>query len=86
MKNADKPINPIFNNRGGITHESHIKDSLLIGLKKREYFAGLALQGLLANCNGGMTSGGNRIFSPNGISELAVLHADELLKQLEKNK
>ena len=49
----------------------------------RIYFAGLAMQGLLANCNGGMTSGGNHVFSPNGISELAVLHADELLKQLE---
>ena len=83
MNNADKPINPIFNNHGGITHESRIKDSSLIGLTKREYFAGLAMQGLLANCNGGMTSGGNHIFSPNGISELAVLHADELLKQLE---
>ena len=84
MKNADKPIKPIFNNNGFITHESHIKDSLLIGLTKREYFAGLAMQGLLANCNGGMTSGGNHVFSPNGISELAVLHADELLKQLEE--
>lgn len=49
----------------------------------RIYFAGLAMQGLLANCNGGMTSGGNHVFSPNGISELAVLHADELLKRLE---
>ena len=49
----------------------------------RIYFVGLAMQGLLANCNGGMTSGGNHVFSPNGISELAVLHADELLKQLE---
>ena len=49
----------------------------------RIYFAGLAMQGLLANCNGGMTSGGSRTFSPNEISKLAVLHADELLKQLE---
>ena len=49
----------------------------------RIYFAGLAMQGLLANCNGGMTSGGSHVFSPDGISELAVLHADELLKQLE---
>ena len=72
MKNADKPINPVLT-----------QNPSLIGLTKREYFAGLALQGLLANCNGGMTSGGNHIFSPNGISELAILHADELLKQLE---
>ena len=87
MKNADKPINPIkgvddlFYNE---QDESHIKQfKPLLGLTKREHYAGLALQGLLANCNGGMTSGGSRTFSPNGISELAVLHADELLKQLE---
>ena len=49
----------------------------------RIYFAGLAMQGLLANSYGGMTSGGSRTFSPNEISKLAVLHADELLKQLE---
>ena len=87
MKNADKPINPLkgaddifFNER----EESYIKEvKPLIGLTKREHYAGLAMQGLLANCNGGMTSGGSRTFSPNEISKLAVLHADELLKQLE---
>lgn len=54
------------------------------GLTKREYFAGLAMQGLLANSNGGMTSGGSVTFSPSGISELAVLHADALLEALSK--
>ena len=54
------------------------------GLTKKEYFAGLAMQGLLANCNGGMTSGGSMTFSPSGISELAVLHADALLEALSK--
>ena len=72
MKNADKPINPVLT-----------QNPSLIGLTKREHYVGLAMQGLLANCNGGMTSGGSRTFSPNEISKLAVLHADELLKQLE---
>ena len=72
MKNADKPINPVLT-----------QNPSLIGLTKREYFAGLAMQGLLANSYGGMTSGGSRTFSPNEISKLAVIHADELLKQLE---
>lgn len=54
------------------------------GLTKREFFAGLAMQGLLANSNGGMTSGGSMTFSPSGISELAVLHADALLEALSK--
>ena len=82
MENADKPINPIVQEEN-IGQGGKILMCTEYGLTKREYFAGLAMQGLLANCNGGMTSGGNLVFSPNGISELAVLHADELLKQLE---
>ena len=38
MENADKPITPVLT-----------QNPSLIGLTKREYFAGLALQGLLAN-------------------------------------
>ena len=90
MKNADKPINPIkgaddiFYNE---QDESFIKQvKPFIGLTKREHYAGLAMQGLLANSYGGMTSGGSRTFSPNEISKLAVLHADELLKQLENEQ
>jgi hypothetical protein len=56
------------------------------GLTKREYFAGLAMQGMLANQNGGMTKGCNNTFSPIGISELALLHADALLEELEKTE
>ena len=87
MKNADKPINPSTSIKISDTEffEYNLpnKERQYSGLTKREYFAGLAMQGLLANCNGGTTSGGNHVFSPNGISELAVLHADELLKKLE---
>ena len=96
MKNAEKPIYPTLMQQIGDNefeptnlhpksqHRFVPEYSIMTGgLTKREYFAGLAMQGLLANCNGGMTSGGNHVFSPNGISELAVLHADELLKQLE---
>ena len=77
MKNADKPIYPV------LTQSPSLQNDTSLGLTKREHYAGLAMQGLLANCNGGMTSGGSRTFSPNEISKLAVLHADELLKQLE---
>jgi hypothetical protein len=52
------------------------------GLTKREYFAGLAMQGLLANANGAMTEGSSRTFSPDGISDLALKHADALLEKL----
>ena len=81
MKNAEKPIKPILNSNGFITHESHIKDSSLIGLTKREYFAGLAMQAMISNPN---------IIRPKEIdedficfSERAIRYADELLKQLE---
>ena len=77
MKNADKPINPV------LTQSPSLQNDTSLGLTKREHYAGLAMQGLLANSYGGMTSGGSRTFSPNEISKLAVIHADELLKQLE---
>ena len=82
MKNADKPINPIVQEEN-IGQGGKIIMCTEYGLTKREHYAGLAMQGLLANSYGGMTSGGSRTFSPNEISKLAVIHADELLKQLE---
>ncbi len=56
------------------------------GLTKREYFAGLAMQGLLSNPNGGMTEGSGRTFSPDGISDLALKHADALLEKLSSEE
>lgn len=75
MENRNQPINPIFEGNGDIQFK---------GLNKREYFAGLAMQGLLANPNGAMTTGGRRTFSPKEISELAVIHTDALLEELVK--
>ena len=88
MKNADKPINPLkgaddifFNER----EEAYIKEvKPLIGLTKREYFAGLAMQGILANPNGVMNEHGNWMRSPESIARMSIKFADELLKQLEE--
>ena len=52
------------------------------GLTKREYFAGLAMQGILVNYKEHCHYG-NSEFQPM-VSELAVKCADELLKQLEQ--
>jgi hypothetical protein len=52
------------------------------GMTLREYYAGLAMQGLLANANGAMTEGSSRTFSPDGISDLAIKNADALLEKL----
>ena len=50
------------------------------GLTKREYFAGLAMQGLLRNHL--MIDTMNE-YSKDWISKHSILIADELLKQLE---
>ena len=36
--------------------------------------------------NGGMTEGGSRIFSPDGISDLALKHADALIEKLSSEE
>ena len=90
MENGKKPASPIVNSEGFVTHQSKLEretqQQLLSGLDKREHFAGLAMQGLLANQNGGMQKGGGTTFSPIGIAELAVLHADAVLAELEKTQ
>ena len=47
------------------------------GLNKREYFAGLAMQGLLANSD--VTK-----WDDKQIIEYSVMYSDKLLKELEK--
>lgn len=69
--NANEPINPI---RGKMQGEKDFK-----GLTKREYFAGLALQGLLA-------SGRRATDEPWKIAEAAVKQADYVISELEKQK
>ncbi len=49
------------------------------GLNKREYFAGLAMQGFCANEN-------KLNNTPKFIAELSIKLADEILKQLEETK
>jgi hypothetical protein len=72
MSNND-PVYPIPG--GGAVH---------IGLTKLEYFAGLAMQGLLANS---YSNGANQPLSEasrHEISELAVDQAKSLIKRLEQ--
>lgn len=52
-------------------------DAKLPGLTKREYFAAMAMQGLIASDVDGAMSHGN-------CAKIAVLQADALLKELEK--
>lgn len=68
MKNGAKPINPILD-----WNELKADTS---GLTKREYFAGLAMQGILSN-----TEYINQ--SRETLVDYSIKMADELLKQLE---
>ncbi|WP_407498834.1 hypothetical protein [Elizabethkingia anophelis] len=81
MENADKPISPIIaeiRNEKQFT-EFNIPHSQihLPGLSKREYFAGLAMQGILASDNSGAW------LKPQDVAGKSIQYADELLKQLE---
>jgi len=72
MENGKQPIVPFLSNEGTPYDSNHL------GLTKREYFAGLAMQGLMP-----IWSSNN----PSHISECvkrSIMFADELLKQLEK--
>ena len=46
------------------------------GLTKREYFAAMAMQGLMAKLN--------ETDTPKEIAQVSIILADELLKQLEE--
>ena len=87
MKNADKPINPLKRANNAFYDEqdepfiNRVKP--LIGLTKREYFAGLALQGLISSFTEKASYGGWGTEMEATI-KCAIDYADELLKQLEK--
>lgn len=87
MKNADKPINPIFEDN--LIDPGYSNDTQLIclnnGLTKREYFAGLAMQGLISSFTEKASYGGWGTEMEETI-KCAINYADELLKQLENTK
>jgi len=67
MKESERPINPIL--------DLNQDKSGLRGLTKREYFAGLAMQGILASGS----------YSEEEIAICAINLADDLLSQLEND-
>lgn len=71
MKNADKPINPVLT-----------QNPSLIGLTKREHYAGLALQGIIAGRKDELYKIKDETIKI--YVKLSIKSADELLKQLEE--
>ncbi|QNS40208.1 hypothetical protein H0S70_07285 [Chryseobacterium manosquense] len=89
MNNADKPINPCLMQQVGDNEFRANKPNdpkewnvPTAGLTKREYFAGIAMQGLLASFTEKASNGmwGTEV---KETVKSAVDYADELLKQLE---
>ncbi len=80
MKNADKPINPIVQEEN-IGQGGKILMCTEYGLTKREYFAGLALQGIIAGRKDELYKIKDETIKI--YVELSIKSADELLKQLE---
>lgn len=76
MKNSEEPINATE------THnmETGDPDGFFLGLTKREYFAGLAMNALLSNPSQIDTT------DFEWVAEHAIGYADELLKKLEETK
>lgn len=75
MIKGNEPINPILelNSQGQLEDTSY-------GLTKREYFAGLAMQGLCSACDEeGVWSHDAKI-----VAGAAVKYADALLAELER--
>jgi hypothetical protein len=57
------------------------------GLTKREHFAGLAMQGLLANQTvRDILSGNNGMQVPDLIAEYSLQYADALIEELNKTE
>ena len=55
-----------------------------IGLTKREHYAGLAMQGLLANSYSNGFSQPLSEYDSKSIAKFSIEYADEILKQLEE--
>jgi hypothetical protein len=77
MRNGEKPILPcIIKGKQGFGSQPTIPDKEVYGLTKREYFAGLAMQGLMSNSK--------VIINDIDNMSACVRIADELLKKLEQ--
>ncbi len=81
MKNSDKPINPIVQEEN-IGQGGKILMCTEYGLTKREHYAGLALQGIIAGRKDELYKIKDETIKI--YVELSIKSADELLKQLEE--
>jgi len=82
MKNSEMPAMPVLDaaDSGGALPFSALGRADCCGLTKREYFAGLAMQGMCSEIIAGMDYAD---VSPEQTAKDAVAMADALLQQLQ---
>ena len=75
MKNGQQSAFPL-------TYKQGVPTEVETGLTKREYFAAIAMQGMLSNPNLGILHEGQRYIDQILLAKSSIVFADELLKQL----
>lgn len=84
MTNANDLAYPVPDTVAKLIHEGYYFNDQYLGLTKREYFAAMAMQGLLANyAANGMY--GNYVEYPM-VEKAAVSQADALIKALNESE
>lgn len=81
MENSKQPAFPLGHSEN-LNYNSDINDT---GLTKREYFAGLAMQGLMVQAIAGIHNSNSEIWNTER-AKFAVAMADALLKELDNIK
>lgn len=80
MENKNQPANPATIHK---VKGEEVETVSFPGLSKREYFAGLAMQGMITKIKNEVKIE-TALEIPNNVAQWSILFADELLKQLEK--
>jgi hypothetical protein len=85
MSNADQPAYPVEVYGDGTGIQTGEMSGMATGLSKREMFAMAAMQGLLSNPVYHNPELRHKMVTVPALAETAIVYADELLKQLDKD-
>ncbi len=86
MKNSEQPAFPVSKlnpvSKDGYGHVAEYETKVSGGLNKREYFAAMAMQGIISSPVNYLIDG-KQAKELEEITALSIQFADEILKQLE---
>lgn len=86
IKNGDMPANPVRGNNGLLWDSkdaTHLKEDRCAGLTKREYFAGLAMQGFISSAKGFTLDQLRMEHIIKGVAKASAQYAEALLEELD---